>query len=124
MNEYTSGYPADLFQSGEEIYFKKLEKLAIPLRQSAREMFTFIDKLDQPSTTLNALKRCFAQLESIPIKHIYKGLEEVSSHLIKMDFLNPPPILSTANFISFMTIQNQLCTQLNELMTHAMRIKN
>lgn len=124
MHKHSPEHPANLFYSGEEHYFKTLEKLAIPLRQSARQMSTFIEQLDHKTTTLSALKHSFSQLESMPIKHIYKGLEEVSSHLAKVDFLNPQPAMNTADFIGFMTIQNQLCRELNELMTHAIRIKN
>ena len=115
---------ADLFYSKNGRYFKTLEKIALPLRQSARQMVTFINQLDHPTPIFTTLKHSFAQLESMPIKDIYKIVEAISSHWTKVDFLNSQLAMNVADFIGFMTIQNQLCAELNELMTQAIRIKN
>jgi hypothetical protein len=114
----------NFFSYKEDLFFKTLEKFALPIRQSARQMSTFMAELNHPTTSLNALKHAYAQLESIPIKDIYKHLEEVSSNLDKVNCLNTQSPMSTADFISFMRIKNQLCAELNELVVEVMRIKN
>src|SRR3569832_1301483 len=111
MNENSSQRSDSLFYRGEAHYFKSLEKLAIPLRQTAREMTTFIEKLDPISSALQDLKRAYAALESTPIKEIYKSLELVASHLTKVDFLEPQPSMNTPDLKRKKTKQNQISTQ-------------
>ena len=109
MTQKSARQLSGLFHDEEEDFYEQLDQCAEPLRNSARNMVNFIECLENQTQALKILKKSYFQLESLAVKNLCHGIEDVKSSLLKVEFLSRSSTLAVKDqedFISFFELQN------------------
>jgi hypothetical protein len=106
----------NLFINDNSIYHNQLNEYAEPLRKCARSMVDFIDKINNKTIALEALRKSYFKLAKMPIKNLCNGIEDIKVNLLKVEFLSKKSSIDPTNqadFINFFELQNNFNTELN-----------
>lgn len=126
MSNKTARQYGGLFHDEESVFYRKLNKCAVSLRHCAHDMVDFIDHLEHQTTEWQTLKKSYFQLESMPIKDLYRGIEAIKTDLTKVKFLPEQSkwtAKNQADFIDFFEIQNHFNAEVNSLVNKAIQIE-
>lgn len=118
-------FKGSLVHEQEDIFFSKLEKHTSPLRHCAHEMAECINKLTWKTKELNALKKAYIQLETIPIKDLEWGIDAIKTEFLTVDFLsntNHTMAMNNADFVMYFDMQNHFNAEINALVKKAIEI--
>jgi hypothetical protein len=126
MTQKSSRQMSGLFHDDEEDFYGQLDHCAEPLRNSARNMVSFIDCLENKTQALESLKKSYFQIESMPAKNLCHGIEDVKSSLLKVEFLSSSSTLAVKeqeDFISFFELQNSFNAEVNSFVKKVIQLE-
>ena len=107
---------SNIFNNSNAIYHNELDEYSKPLRECAHSIVDFIDKINDKTIALEALKQSYSRLEEMPIKNLCSGIEDIKDNLLKVEFLSKESSINPtnqANFIDFFELQNNFNTEVN-----------
>ncbi|MDP3704777.1 MAG: hypothetical protein Q8R24_02560 [Legionellaceae bacterium] len=126
MSHKATGQYSGLFHDEETVFYRKLEKCVVALRHCAHDMVDFIDHLEHQTMEWQALKKSYFQLESMPVRDLYRGIEAIKTDLTKITFVSDKSkwtAKNQADFVDFFEIQNHFNAEFNALVDRAMKIE-
>ena len=85
-NHITQQYRKRILRDQETIFFIDMENSAHSVRHYAREMADFIARLPKKTEAFSALERSYRQLEKMPIRELYLGLDTVKNNVAGINF--------------------------------------
>ncbi len=126
-NSTTKRFKELLTHDDATLFYIELDKHAQSLRNKAHEMVHFIDHLSIQNKELNALKNSFHKFETMPLKHLSKGIDEIKEALLVINFLankNKHVHSHQVQYLSLFDKQNQFNDEANTLVQKACTIGN
>jgi hypothetical protein len=115
-----------LFHDDELTYSQQLEKCAKSLRNSAINITQYINSLNNKTKSLLDLKESYNKIESMPVKDLCSGIEEIKSNLLKVEFLSKSKSINreTQNeFVRFFELQNEFNAEVNAFVKKVIQLE-
>jgi hypothetical protein len=115
-----------LFHDDELTYSQQLEKCAKSLRNSALNIVKYIDTLNNKTKSLIALKESYRKIESMPIKDLCLGIEEIKIKLLQVEFLSKSKSIDRGiqnEFIRFFELQNEFNAEVNAFVKKVIQLE-
>lgn len=121
-----SHWHGGLFNDEELTYSQQLEKYAKSLRNSALNIAKYIGTLNNKTKSLLELKESYNKLESMPIKDLCLGIEEIKSKLLKVEFLSKSKNINKDaqnEFVRFFELQNEFNAEVNAFVKKVIQLE-
>ena len=115
-----------LFNDDELTYNEQLDRCARALRNSAQKIVKYIDSLSSKTKSLVSLKESYSKLQTMPIKDLCQGIEDIKTKLLKVEFLSKSATTNNnvqTEFVGFFELQNEFNAEVNAFVKKVIQLE-
>lgn len=125
MGQIANHY-SGLFHDDDASYYDQLDVFAEPLRNSAHNIVDFIERLGNKTQELQNLRDSYSKLESMPVKNLCTGIENIKTSLLKVEFISNSVDASPQEqreFVDFFELQNAFNIEVNAFVKKVIQLE-